>query len=184
MEAQTEVQTNAPLCKTQLCKRPLTYLEKQGCWRCFVCNPIPKDAPKPKEQKKFLDVAVQEERVVEMIKEALEKGAITYIAIGKSRRPETMEVEIGEGRIREIVQDELMNWHIQKSPITKDLVEELTSTSPPEELKTSTEVIMADSLTWRQQAKALGISLMKEPKGTGPRKKEDVLADIKVKMST
>ena len=33
-------------------------------------------------------------------------------------------------------------------------------------------------LTWRQQAKELGIPLHKEPPGSGMRKKEDVLADI------
>lgn len=32
--------------------------------------------------------------------------------------------------------------------------------------------------TWRERAKVLGISLMKEPLGTGARKKAEVLADI------
>jgi len=32
--------------------------------------------------------------------------------------------------------------------------------------------------TWRQRAKELGVSLMKEPLGTGARKKAEVLADI------
>ena len=34
--------------------------------------------------------------------------------------------------------------------------------------------------TWRQRAKELGVSLMKEPLGTGARKKKEVLADIEV----
>ena len=194
MEVQSEVQTNAPICKTQNCKRPLTYLEKQGCWRCLTCNPIPKDTSKPKEKKKFLDVAMKEERVVEMIKEALEKGAITYIAIGKSTRPETMGIKIDEGRIREIVQDELMNWHIQKPPVTREDYDALIDAplkehfDKPADTYSSTardEIAEATSEgapvekpeTWLQIAKRLGVRTHNEGTG-GMRKKVDIIADV------
>lgn len=139
-----ETATNAPICKTQVCKRPLTYLEESKCWRCLICNPIPKAKPSPEEKTKYLDVKVTEERVREIIKE---QG-------------------LGEERIREIVQDELMNWHIQKPSVGNITVTEsgVAEIEPVE--------------TWRQKAKRLGVRLMKEPKGTGARTKEEVLADI------
>lgn len=159
MVMQAEVETNVPICRTQICKRPLTYLEKQGCWRCLVCNPIPKDVPIPKQEKKFLDVAMTEKRVKEILAE---------------------QVVTSEGRIREIVQDELMNWHISKPPTTRDEIDALTEhiVQHNEKGEVSSSIVTATSLGWRQQAKELSIPLMKEPKGTGARKKEDVLAEI------
>ena len=77
-----------------------------------------------------------------------------------------LDVKLTEKRvselIREIVPDmireELENWHVQKPPVTKEEIEKLT---------------------WRQEAKSLGISLHQE-KG-GVRKKVDVLADIELR---
>ncbi len=151
---ETETQTNAPICKTQICKRPLTFLEGPKCWRCLVCNPIPKDVPKAKQEKKFLDVKMTDNRVREILGE---------------------QIIVSEERIREIVQDELMNWHIQKPPVTKTEIEEL---SEPEGSTTATD-ISVQPLTWRQQAKELGISLHQSTGGV--RKKVDVLADIEAK---
>ena len=182
----TEVQTNAPICKTVICKRPLTWMEKQKCWRCLICNPIPKDVPKLKEEKKFLDVKVTEEQVAKMI-------------------DERAHGTISEERIREIVQDELMNWHIQKPPIDRTETEKIfedeyarpdmpLSESERKTVETGTKAlveqmaakeeaieveIMDESpppFNWRAQAKELGISLMQSTGGA--RKKVDVLAEI------
>lgn len=144
-----ETMTNAPICKTQICKRPLTYLEKQGCWRCLVCNPLPKDAPKPIKEKKFLDVKMTEVQVAEMITKKLAE-----------------QVEIGEERIREIVINELENWHIQKPPVTQNEIMEAIET----------EKDISPDKDWRQQAKDLGIELFH-------RTKADVLAEIEAKTT-
>ncbi|KKN08261.1 hypothetical protein LCGC14_1058470 [marine sediment metagenome] len=140
----TETATNAPICKTQICKRPLTYLEDSKCWRCLICNPIPKTVPKVLPKKPaLLDNKVTEERVEQMIKEV--SG-------------------ISEDKIREIVQDELMNWHVPKPSVTAGEVDTLTK---PE--------------TYMQKAKRLGVATHYKANGTmagGMRKKADVLADI------
>lgn len=163
---ETETVTNAPICKTQLCKRPLTYLEDSKCWRCLICNPLPKDVPKFKEVKKFLDVAMTEERVKEIL---------------------TEQVIAGEERIREIVQDELENWHIQKPTVTKTetdntvkllnkIVDPPLSNARIDGAVESGELITREPepLNWRQEAKELGIPLFQ-------RKKADVLAEIDAK---
>ena len=125
-----ETLTNIPKCKTQVCKRPLTYLEDSKCWRCLVCNPLPIEAPPaPEKEHKYLDVQMTEERV------------------------------------REIVRDELMDWH-WPTPVA-EITQMPEGKSPAEPVE-----------TWRQEAKRLGVPLHKEPKGSGMRKKEDVLADI------
>ncbi len=144
---ETLTQTNVPICKTQNCKRPLVYLEDSKCWRCLICNPIPKIVVAPKQEKKFLDVALTEGRVKEMLGE---------------------QIAISEERIREIVQDELMNWQFKAPPVAADEVEVITETTP-------------QATTWRQEAKALGISLHQSTGGV--RKKVDVLADIEAKRT-
>ena len=160
----SETITNTPICKTQICKRPLTYMEKQKCWRCLVCNPLPKDAPQPKKEKKFLDVAMTDERVKEILAE---------------------RVTVSEEHIREIVRDELENWYIQKPPVTANEV--INEVLPPVELpegamrtdedmakiEAEREIVSQD---WRAQAKALGIPLYHK-------KKEDVLAEIEAKSN-
>lgn len=163
MEVQIETQTNAPICKTQTCKRPLTYLEASKCWRCLICNPIPKNVPKPKKEKKFLDVAMTEKRVAEMIREAGKDGILS----------ENTLTEIMKESIREIVQDELMNWHIPKPPVTKEEVNAVLSQPvfPDDGELVASKV---EKIDWRQQAKELGIPLFH-------RKKEEVLAEIKEK---
>ena len=72
-----------------------------------------------------------------------------------------VDITLTEGRVREIVRDELENWHLQKPSVTKD---EITS-------------IVEEPESWRQTAKRLGISLSQATGGV--RKKVDVLADIK-----
>ncbi len=151
-----ETMTNAPVCKTQICKRPLTYLEEQGCWRCLVCNPMPKAAPKPIKEKKFLDVKMTEKQVSIMITKRLVE-----------------QVEIGEEKIREIVRDELENWHIQKPPITKDEMTKLETAGTSQTINESRmeQAKEPEPPDWRQQAKDLGIELFH-------RKKVDVMKDI------
>lgn len=146
----TEVQTNAPICKTIICKLPLTWMEKQRCWRCLKCNPLPKDVLVPQKKKKFLDVKVTEEQVAKMIKEAI---------------PDYLN----EDKIREIVRDELENWHIQRPPATRD---EIAEALPPSSAAPKPE-------TWLQKAKRIGVQTH-YPKG-GMRKKVDVLADMEAK---
>lgn len=120
----TEVMTK-PICKTVTCKKELTFLDDSKCWRCLICNPLPKEEPAPpKEKKPFLDVHITEERV------------------------------------REIVRDELENWHIQKPPVTAVEAKKIDSA-----LRTD----------WRVQAKELGIPLFQ-------RKKADVLKDIEDRL--
>ncbi len=148
---------DAPICATQKCKRPLTRLGAPwNCWRCLVCNPIVEAKKTEPRKRRDVDRQLSEERVIEMIKESS-----TKVSVG-----------LNEEEIREIIQDELQDWFIQKPPMTRD---ELAETIP-----TPSEV---PEPTWRQDAKDLGISLMKEPKGSGMRKKVDVLADIEAKKN-
>jgi len=80
-------------------------------------------------------------------------------------------VVVGEERIREIVRDELENWHIRKPPITGDEIAEIL---PPSS-------VVPKEQTWRQKAKELNIPIQKETGGM--RKKVDVLADIEAKQN-
>ncbi len=86
-----------------------------------------------------------------------------------------IDVTMTEERVRDIVRDELENWHIQKPPVTKKETESLTLEklkkvrdslpSPPNVLE-----IPVNS-DWRAKAKELGIPLFQ-------RTKADVLAEI------
>lgn len=146
-----ETITNAPICKTQICKRPLTYLEDSKCWRCLICNPLPTGKPAVlKKKPEFLDVKVTEQQVAEMIEAKLAE-----------------QVEVGQERIREIVRDELENWHIQKPPAMKDEIAETWGVSD----------VDVTTNNWRQQAKELGIPLFQ-------RRKVDVLKDIEEKLDS
>lgn len=107
--------------KCRRCNGELTRDEKRNCWECLACYPKNRvQAAPPKTEKKYIDVAMS------------------------------------EGRVREIVRDELENWHIQKPSVTKSETEEIDTA-----LRTD----------WRQQAKELGIN-------TFQMKKVDVLAAI------
>ena len=123
------------------CQTELSYDEERNCKICLTCNPPKQEiAPPPKSKKNFIDVKLTEERVREIFKELLSGDAV-----------------------REIVRDELENWHIQKPPVTKKTIIGMT------EVGGST----VDELVYiREQANILAISV----KG---RKKEDVLADIR-----
>ena len=190
-----ETLTNAPICATQKCKRPLTFLEETNCWRCLVCNPIVKTAPTVKKKDKYIDVKLTEDMVVKIIKEQIGSAKV---------------ISLSEDQIREIVQDELANWHIQRPPVTKNETEQIfkdeyANPSKRELTEAETKIIdtgtralaekmvekergVAETIppssavpkepTWRQRAKELGVPLHKEPAGSGMRKKEDVLADM------
>lgn len=144
---ETTVTMDAPTCATQKCQRPLTRLgPPQNCWRCLVCNPIVEVKPTEKPERKYIDVIVTKEMVRDMIKDS---GA-----------------GIDEERIREIVVDEMANWHIHQPPVTRD---EITETIPPSSAAPKPE-------TYMQAAKRMGVATHK-PEG-GIRKKADVLADM------
>lgn len=144
---------NAPICKTVTCKRELTYLEDTKCWRCLVCKPLPKGTEVLEEVKKeYIDRTVNEN--------TLEARLVEF-----------------EEKVREIVRDELENWHIQKPSVTATEIQGLTQ-----------DVVIKDEVglephieTWRQTAKRLNIPLAKETGGA--RKKVDVLADIEAKQT-
>lgn len=154
---------DAPICATQKCKRPLTKLgPPQNCWRCLVCNPIRKTKPTEIPKKKYIDVTITDKMVREIIKEEL-----TAIKISM---PAATVAEEMEEKIREIVVDEMANWHIQKPPVTQDEIIAMTETP----------VINAKPVkdwTWLQKAKSLGIRTHNEG-GGGMRKKVDILADM------
>lgn len=78
-------------------------------------------------------------------------------------KPKLLDVKFTEEQIREIVRDELENWHIQKPPVTKA------------EAKETDEALR--KIDWRAQAKELGIPLFQ-------RKKADVLAEIAKKKAS
>ncbi len=148
-----ETKTNAPICKTQTCLKPLTHLKESNCWRCLKCNPIPIYTPTEQTRKKLVDAKMTTDEVRAIVKEEM-------------------------AGLREIIQDELANWHIQKPPITKDEIVEAVGVGG-ENIHISVQLPKPE--TWRQQAKELGIPLNKETGGS--RKKVDVLADIETSRS-
>jgi len=79
-------------------------------------------------------------------------------------------------KIREIVQDELADWHIRKPPITKDEIAEAVGAGGE---NFHIKVQAPKPETYMQKAKRLGVATHK-PEG-GIRKKVDVLADITAK---
>ena len=84
-----------------------------------------------------------------------------------------VDVKLTEERVREIVRDELENWHIQKPPVTKDDIVGMSSTYST--LGGITEpTIQFKPVDYRQQAKELGIK-------TFGKKKVDVLKEIQDK---
>ena len=155
METQTEV--DVPICKTQICKKPLTWMEKGQCWRCLRCNPIQKSVPTEVPESKYVDVKPDINKVQEMI-----------------------DVAISEDRIREIVQDELANWHIQKPLITISEKDEINVIEKPIFTTTSNDIPIEPEVveeTWRQKARRLGVKTHNDHTG-GARKKIDVLAEV------
>ncbi len=154
--------------KCKRCGNELTEDKERGCMECLVCYPKNRVVPVQEEEKKtYLDVIPNEVRVAEMIANAGKDGVLN--------RHELTEIMIES--IREIVRDELENWHIQKPPVTRDEIRDTDLTaSESTELQA---VVAVTNMTWRQEAKALGIRLS-QPTG-GARKKVDVLAEIKAR---
>lgn len=163
--------------KCRRCDGELIHDEKRNCLRCPVCYPENRvqTAP-PEKETNYVDVALTEKRVKEMLDERISEYS-----------------EAGEERIRQIVQDELMNWHIQKPPATLDEINNVLPVAV--ETRSGTRALTASEveemptearkqldqisgplkvdvpLTYRQKAKRLGIR-------TSQRKKVDVLAEI------
>jgi hypothetical protein len=82
-----------------------------------------------------------------------------------------------EERIRDIVKDELENWHK-----TTVLTKQREGWGEDEPVVVATDVAIGDDVNWRQRAKDLGVSLSQETGGA--RKKVDVLADIAEKTKS
>lgn len=125
--------------KCRYCETELTQMET-GCVRCLKCNPIKKGvAPVPKEEKKYIDVKLTEERV------------------------------------REIFREEFENWH---SPAVETKVHVPLTQDDIDKKLESGELVHREpeELTYRQQAKLLGIK-------TFGKKKEEVLEEIKAKQN-
>ncbi len=87
----------------QLCRRcngELAYDKKRNCKFCPICYPPNRTQPAPvKEKKKYLDVKMTDERVIELIKE----------------------------HVGPIIREELENWHIQKPPVTREEIDNSTN---------------------------------------------------------
>lgn len=171
---------NTPICATQKCKRPLTKLgPPQNCWRCLVCNPIVEVKPTERRKKEYVDVTMTEKMVREIIKEEFQS--------------------VDEEKIREIIQDEMADWHIQKPPVTAKEVIALLSDTELAKLRKGDEIVEATgaggetrvfkvgdgidkvvtikSETWLQKAKRLGVRTHNEGTG-GMRKKVEIVADM------
>jgi hypothetical protein len=86
-----------------------------------------------------------------------------------------VDVPWTEERIRDIVRDELENWH-QTTVLTK----QKEGWGEDEPVVVATDVAVPDKVDWRGQAKKLGVSLVKETGGA--RTKASVLEDIEAKL--
>lgn len=151
------IPVNIPKCKTQKCLRPLTRLGPPwNCWICLNCNDHPDVVNKRKNEteqpeRKYVDKTLTKENVREMIKESM-------------------------SGVGDMIREAMSEFSLKEKP---------DPDYPPShaEIRTMAEsvrqnAVPVESETWRQKAKGLSIPLMKEPKGTGARKKEDVLAEI------
>lgn len=143
-----------PICKTQKCQMPLIWLEGRNNWRCFnnKCSPWPKKVEPQKLEEKTIDIHPDKPQIEQMITERL-KG----------------QSSLSEDRLREIIQEELTNWHIQKPSVTRD---EIAETLPP-------SLVVSKPETWLQKAKRLGVTTHYAEGGM--RKKVDVMADMEIK---
>ena len=144
--------------KCRRCSGDLTHDADRDCLYCGNCHPKNKVQPAPpKEEKEYLDVKVTKKEVFEIL--AAHESAV-------------------EERFREIVRDELENWHIPEPSVTKDGVDAIWLTELNTGVNVNPNVATAPSTVkesdWRAQAKELGIPLFQ-------RKKIDVLADIEAK---
>ena len=120
----TEVMTKT--CRR--CNGELSYDEERECWECLSCYPKNRVQAAPqKEEKKYVDVAMT------------------------------------EAKVREIVRDELENWHIQKPSVPKTEISKLTATevAAHQNLDPIPNKVVLD---WRAQAKELGIELFHRTK--------------------
>lgn len=103
-------------------------------------------------------------------------------------KPKLLDIKFTEEQIRNIVRDELENWHIKKPAVTRDEVEKLTDkerlskaieksfmakTAHKSDAMGPTEASVPN---WRQQAKELGIKIF-------GKKKVDILAEIEAKKN-
>lgn len=113
------------------------------------------------------------------------KALETTIPPPEPEKKAFLDVKMTEERVREIVRDELENWHIQKPSLKATevaaLLEEATTLPEgvfrsPEELEALNKEKVVVAGDWRAQAKALNISLFHKTK-------EKVLAEIAEKKN-
>lgn len=128
--------------KCKNCNTGLTKDEKRDCLVCLRCHPVNENpVPAPKKQ----NVKVDEPWTAGRIKELVEP------------------------MIREIVVDEIENYHIRpKEADVESIIDVVAEQAEP---------VATD---WRAQAKELDIPLNKETGGS--RKKIDVLDEIEAKL--
>ena len=172
------VKEDAPICKTQTCKRPLTKLGPPwNCWICLYCHDHPdvvnkkmKNMKPDKREAKYVDRPMTEERVREL-------------------------AGMSEEKVRDIIRETMAEFSTKEQPdpdyppsqerINK-LIQEGLEMDEPEETVEDVERRVQQNLekqeaakpeTWLQKAKRLGVQTH-IPGGMGMRKKAEVLADI------
>ena len=103
----------------------------------------------------------------------------------KDRESKYVDIKMTDEKVQELVEESidkivpdmirevLENWHIQRPPVT---AEEIAEATGGEEVVTK----LQKPETWRQEAKRLGVSVY-DTERKCPRKKVDVLKDIKEK---
>ena len=153
-----------PMTHCNHCRSPLSHDKERNCKVCRTCHPVQeiKTEPLPKDVATNPNLLTFEERVEKIL---------------------AKHESVVEERIREIVRDELENWHIHEPSVKQDDVDAIWQTETAGNTNTATvgrqamvSEVAAIQLEpdWRAQAKELGIPLFQ-------RKKVDVLADIEAK---
>lgn len=122
--------------KCKYCNTELTRDEKRNCLVCLACNPPQQTKPEPpKEEAKYLDVKLTEERVREIVKDELENWCIS--------NPSTTKEDI-------------------ESQAAEDLDSAVQTQSDADAATSVADT--ASTVNWRAQAKALGIPLFQRKK--------------------
>lgn len=162
------IPANIPVCKTQICKRPLTKLgEPWNCWICLTCNRHPDVVNKMKKEedqrkKKYLDKKLTTGDVSEMIKAEMAGVKDMIRDALAEQRPARAEIQTMTATEAINAQSEL--------PIEQRRISIEVESLPEDVIKPE---------TYLQKAKRLGVATH-IPTG-GLRKKAEVLADIATK---
>lgn len=150
------ISVNVPICKTQICKQPLTKLgDPWNCWICLRCNKHPEEVNKmrketEKPERNYIAKQMTEERVKEMMMTASDVRNIVIEAMSEFSTKEESDPDY---------------------PPTRAEIRQIAE---------SVTIVDAYEETYLQKAKRLGVPTH-HPKGSGMRKKTEVLADIERK---